>query len=73
PFNELWTRDLVTWVPEIDPKNGHLSFPTGPGLGTDLNMDVVLAHPYNPNAYFDLHQEGWEKRTGVRPGDAKQA
>lgn len=66
PFNEPWTRDLVTWVPEINPENGHLSIPTSPGLGIDLNMDVVLDHPYDPKAYFDLHQDGWEKRIGTQ-------
>ena len=66
PFNEPWTRDLVTWTPSIDPENGHLPIPTAPGLGLDLNLDVVREHPYDPNAYFDTTQEGWEKRLGVR-------
>jgi len=65
PFNEPWTQDLVTWRPEINPDNGHLSFPDTPGLGVDLNMDVILAHPYDPHAYLDIHQEGWEKRIGT--------
>ncbi|MBI2843814.1 MAG: mandelate racemase/muconate lactonizing enzyme family protein [Armatimonadetes bacterium] len=66
PFNEAWTKDLVTWRPEIDPRNGHLSLPAAPGLGTDLDLDVVREHPYDPNACFDVHQEGWEKRIGTR-------
>ncbi len=66
PFNDPWTRDLVTWHPTIDPENGHLSFPENPGLGVDLNLDVVRAHPYDPNAYLDIHNEGWERRFGVR-------
>lgn len=65
PFNEPWTRDLVTWVPAIDPANGHLSIPRGPGLGLDLNMDVVKAHPYDPGSYFTTNQAGWEKRLGA--------
>ncbi len=68
-FNEAWTRDLVTWTPELDPSNGHLSFPASPGLGIDLNLDVVKEHPYDPAAYFDTTQKGWEKRLGTkRPG-----
>jgi galactonate dehydratase len=66
PFNAAWTRDLVTWRPDIDPKNGHLSLPTAPGLGLDLNMDVVREHPYDPSSYLDANKEGWEKRLGVR-------
>jgi galactonate dehydratase len=65
PFNDPWTRELVTWRPTINPENGHLSLPDAPGLGVDLNLDVVQAHPYDPNSYFDAHQEGWEKRLGV--------
>jgi galactonate dehydratase len=70
PFNEPWTRDLVTWAPSIDMETGHLPIPTAPGLGLDLNMDVVRAHPYDPNAYFDTSRKGWEKRLGVREGTA---
>jgi galactonate dehydratase len=63
-FNDPWTRDLVTWHPTIDPANGHLSLPQEPGLGIDLNLDVIRAHPYDPNAYLNVHAEGWERRLG---------
>lgn len=65
PFNEPWTRNLVTWIPEVDFKTGHLPIPTAPGLGLDLNMDVVRQHPYDPNAFFDTSKAGWEKRLGA--------
>lgn len=65
PFNEPWTRELVTWTPGIDAATGHLPIPTSPGLGLDLNMDVVREHPYDPNAYFDTSKPGWEKRLGA--------
>lgn len=65
PFNDPWTYGLVTWRPTINPENGHLSLPDAPGLGLDLNLDVVKEHPYDPNSYLDTHQEGWEKRLGV--------
>jgi len=64
PFNEAWTRNLVTWAPHIDPTNGHLNLPEGPGLGVELNVDVAREHPYNPSAYLNIHREGWEKRLG---------
>jgi galactonate dehydratase len=64
-FNEPWTRDLVTWHPTIDPSNGHLSLPDGPGLGIDLNVEVARAHPYDPKAYLNIFEEGWEKRLGI--------
>ena len=65
-FNEPWTRELVTWTPKIDPKNGHLSFPTAPGLGIDLNLEIVKQHPYDPAAFLDTTQKGWEKRLGTK-------
>ncbi len=63
-FNPPWVRDLVTWHPRLDPDNGHLSLPDAPGLGLDLNMDVARAHPYDPKAYLNIYQNGWEKRLG---------
>jgi galactonate dehydratase len=64
PFNEPWTKDLVTWAPSIDPKTGHLSLPEGPGLGVDLNLEVAKEHPYDPSAYLNIQLPGWEKRLG---------
>jgi galactonate dehydratase len=65
-FNEPWTRELVTWSPTIDPANGHLSLPTAPGLGIDLNLEAIAKHPYDPSAFFDTSQKGWEKRIGTK-------
>jgi galactonate dehydratase len=67
PFNEEWTRDLVTWAPELDPATGELSLPDGPGLGLELNVDVARAHPYDPRAFLDVTATGWEQRLGSRP------
>ena len=68
-FNDPWTHDLVTWRPEIDPATGHLSLPDAPGLGIDLNLDAIAAHPYDPSAYLNVHAEGWEMRLGQQlPG-----
>jgi galactonate dehydratase len=69
PFNEPWTRQLVTWAPSLDPVTGHLSLPTSPGLGLDLNIDVAREHPYDPNAYLNVSKQGWEKRLGQRAGN----
>ena len=66
PFNASWTQDLVSWHPEIDPATGHLSLPDAPGLGLELDDDVARAHPYDPEAYLNVHAEGWEKRLGAR-------
>lgn len=67
-FNDPWTRELVTWHPVVDAANGHLSLPDAPGLGIDLNLEAIKAHPYDPHAYLNVHAEGWEKRLGRREG-----
>jgi galactonate dehydratase len=64
PFNEPWTKDLVTWSPEIEATTGELSLPEGPGLGLDINIDVAEAHPYDRNAFLDVTAPDWERRLG---------
>jgi galactonate dehydratase len=64
PFNEPWTRELVSWSPTLDERTGKLSLPEGPGLGLDLDLEVAAAHPYDERAYLNVHQEGWERRLG---------
>lgn len=66
PFNEDWTADLVSWTPRLDQQTGHLELPQAPGLGLELNLDVVAAHPYDRRAFLDVHDEGWEQRLGKR-------
>jgi len=39
-----WKDDLVTNPPKI--KNGYLSIPSKPGWGTELNEEVLRAHPW---------------------------
>ena len=65
-FNEPWTLDVVDWHPTVDPKTGHLSLPDRPGLGIDLNLEAIRAHPYDPEAYLNVHAQGWEMRLGQR-------
>ena len=64
-FNDSWTFDLVTWRPSVDASTGHLSLPNAPGLGIDLNIDAIKAHPYDPHAYLNVHADGWEQRLGA--------
>ncbi|MCW5557249.1 MAG: mandelate racemase/muconate lactonizing enzyme family protein, partial [Verrucomicrobiae bacterium] len=66
PFNEPWTRELVSWTPSIDAKTGHLSLPDSPGLGLELNLEIAREHPYDPDAYLNIHREGWERRLGQK-------
>jgi galactonate dehydratase len=70
-FNEPWTQELVTWHPVLDKANGHLSLPDAPGLGIDLNLEVAQAHPYDPAAYLNTNQPGWEMRLGQKTKTGK--
>ena len=38
-----WKDEILTQIPEI--KDGQLKLPLGPGWGTDLNEEVIRAHP----------------------------
>ena len=62
----------MTWHPTVNPDNGHLSLPDTPGLGIDLNIGAIKEHPYDPNAYLNVHAEGWEKRLGHGEQQAKR-
>ncbi|HEY2656363.1 MAG TPA: mandelate racemase/muconate lactonizing enzyme family protein, partial [Solirubrobacteraceae bacterium] len=64
PFNEPWTRDLLSWTPTIDHETGHVDLPSAPGLGVTLNLEVAGEHPYDPKAFLDVHEAGWEQRLG---------
>jgi galactonate dehydratase len=46
--------------------NGYFALPQGPGLGLDLNEEVIEAHPKR-DVHFNLFAEGWEKRATTRP------
>jgi galactonate dehydratase len=59
-FNVGWEKDLLTWTPKLT--DGYLPIPSGPGLGADLNMDVVLAHPAHEHPDFNMWHEGWHFR-----------
>ena len=59
-FNVPWEKDLVTWLPKL--VDGHLEIPTAPGLGADLNLDVVEAHPYHAGYNMWLWDKDWQFR-----------
>jgi galactonate dehydratase len=59
-FNEPWERDLLTYFPSLI--EGHFEVPTGPGLGTDLNLEEVKRHPYHESPDITLFKENWHFR-----------
>lgn len=63
-FADPWVHDLVTNPPSVDQETGTFAKPTAPGLGIELNDDVVAAHP-RTGGRLALYNEGWEKRQDV--------
>ncbi len=58
-FDPPWRNDLVINGPRVE--NGFYTFPTGPGLGLELNKDAIREHPPREKPYFSLWQESWEE------------
>jgi galactonate dehydratase len=58
-FSAPFLRDAVRGAPLA--RDGWLERPTAPGLGVELDLDVIAEHPYQPFK-FDLFSEGWERR-----------
>lgn len=57
------------WQAELlrDPivvNDGFIDVPERPGLGVDLNLEVISQHPYKPSNTLQLFRPGWEKRIG---------
>jgi galactonate dehydratase len=57
-----WQADLLH--NPIVVKEGFIDVPERPGLGIDLNLDVIAQHPYKPSNAMHLFNPGWEKRIG---------
>jgi len=59
-FEVDWVKELLTG--DIRHEDGHLYVSDAPGLGAELNHDVVNAHLSNENRFIALFQPGWETR-----------
>lgn len=62
-FQEPFVIESVKNLPRV--KDGYFDLPSGPGLGIELNEDVIAEHPYKPG-HFNLWDDNWQKRQSVR-------
>ena len=63
-FNDFADEHVKSAAPGCPPVvDGYFALPTAPGLGVELDVDFVAEHP-STGAFFDLYQEGWERREG---------
>ena len=65
-FADPWVRETAPGLPEV--VDGYFVLPQGPGLGVELDEEVIAAHP-KKNVHFNLFAEGWEKRETTRRSD----
>lgn len=64
-FLEPWASEIMRGVPRI--KAGYLEPSDAPGIGVEFDEQEMAKHPYGPNNFLRLFEDGWEKRTsGVR-------
>ena len=64
-FLEPWAREIMQGVPQV--KAGHLEPADAPGIGVTFDEKAMAKHPYGPNNFLRLFENGWEKRTGGSP------
>ncbi|HEV3022346.1 MAG TPA: enolase C-terminal domain-like protein [Pirellulales bacterium] len=58
-FDVPWRNDLVCgWNPL---SRGEFTLSDEPGLGLELDEEVIAAHPYQPHAFPSLWDERWLK------------
>ncbi len=53
-----WWEDLVTGIPKPIIKNGFIDVPERPGLGVELNEEIIRQHLREPS-YFEATPE-WD-------------
>ena len=58
-FSEAWVREAATGCPEVI--DGYFNLPDGPGLGMELNEDLIAQYPYR-EGLFNLWEDDWHKR-----------
>jgi galactonate dehydratase len=58
-FADPWVRETAPGLPEV--VDGYFALPEGPGLGVELDEEVIEAHPKQA-VHFNLFAEGWERR-----------
>ena len=59
-FEVDWVGELL--VGDMTHKDGHLEISDAPGLGAELNHDLIKAHGSTENRFIALFKSGWETR-----------
>ncbi|MCI0428029.1 MAG: mandelate racemase/muconate lactonizing enzyme family protein [Nitrospiraceae bacterium] len=59
-FHVPWARDLFEGLPKI--VDGCFEVPDAPGLGVEVNEELVAKYPYSNRNFMNLFKDGWENR-----------
>lgn len=59
-FSAPWVKTVVRGAPEVH--DGYFELPSQPGLGIELNEDVIREHPPR-GTFFNLWDPEWQKRS----------
>lgn len=59
-FLAPWARDILHGVPPV--RDGGLEPSDAPGLGVELDEAEMARHPYGPDFFLRLFEDGWETR-----------
>ena len=62
-FADEHVKQAAIGLPEV--VDGWFDLPTAPGLGVELDLDMIAEHPPT-NAHFDLHATDWHLRDAAR-------
>lgn len=58
-FADPYVKESATGLPPL--VDGYFELPQGPGLGLEVNEDLIAAHP-RQHYHFNLFQDDWHKR-----------
>lgn len=58
-FSETWVVDAVPGTPR--PRDGYFDPPEKPGLGVELNEEIIKEHPYK-EGFFNMWEPDWHMR-----------
>lgn len=61
-FLDSWAQEIMRGVPRV--KAGYLEVSDAAGTGVEFDEKEMAKHPYGPNNFLRLFENGWEKRTG---------
>jgi galactonate dehydratase len=64
-FDEPWVRESAIGLPQVDPADGCFALPEEPGLGLQIQEDVIRDNPQQ-KVFFNLFAEDWH-RPGSTP------